>query len=92
MQISHDPESGLFTASPSPGTAVGELAYRVDNETMVILHTGVRPEFEGKGIAAQLVQAAIDWATAQHLRVRPVCSYARLWMARHPETQSLLAG
>lgn len=92
MQIRHDPQSSRFSAiDGDPPAPIGELEYRIDNEQMVILHTGVRPEFEGKGIASQLVQTAVEWAAGQHLRVRPVCSYARLWMSRHPDAVQMRA-
>ncbi|MFM2340573.1 MAG: hypothetical protein RLZZ592_226 [Pseudomonadota bacterium] len=54
-------------------------------------HTGVPRPLEGRGIAAALVRAALDWAAAQGLKVRPSCSYVRVYMQRHPETQGLRA-
>ena len=52
-------------------------------------------ELHGRGdrpdSAAALVQAALAYARAQGLRVRPSCSYVRSYMRRHPETQDLLA-
>jgi predicted GNAT family acetyltransferase len=44
----------------------------------------------GRGIAAQLVQAALDHARAHGLKVRPDCSYAETYIERHPDMQDLL--
>jgi len=37
------------------------------------------------------VQALLDHAQAHGLKVLPLCSYARAYMRRHPETAALLA-
>jgi predicted GNAT family acetyltransferase len=65
--------------------------YRIADGVMHLLHTEVAPALEGRGIAAQLVRAALDYAEAQGLKVRPVCSYVRAYMKRHPDTHRLLA-
>ena len=58
---------------------------------LVLHHTEVPAALQGQGVAAALVQAALAWARAEGLRVRPVCSYVAAYMKRHPETQDLLA-
>jgi predicted GNAT family acetyltransferase len=65
-------------------------SYRLAGGVMTIYHTEVPQALEGRGLAAQLVQAALDWARAQQLIVKPTCSYVRAYMRRHPETQDLL--
>ena len=65
--------------------------YRQVDGVMQLVHTEVAPALEGRGIAARLVQAALDHAQAQGLKVQPRCSYVRVYMQRHPNTRSLLA-
>ncbi|CAN5339781.1 GNAT family N-acetyltransferase [soil metagenome] len=65
--------------------------YMLDDGVMNMTHTGVPPALEGRGIAAALVKAAFDHARAEHLKVRPLCSYVVAWAQRHPEVGSLLA-
>jgi predicted GNAT family acetyltransferase len=48
-------------------------------------------ELEGRGLAGQVVQAALDYARANGLKVAPVCGYVRAYMRRHKATQDLLA-
>ncbi len=72
----------------------GELAvcsYRLQGDTMVVVHTEVPPRQQGRGVAAALVAAALAHARAHGLRVRPRCSYVAVYMRRHPETLDLLA-
>ena len=68
-----------------------ELAYRLEGATMTILHTGVPEAVGGRGIAAQLVEAAFLAARIQGWKVRPACSYAAIWAGKHPEFADVLA-
>lgn len=70
---------------------LSELVYELQNGVMSILHTGVPEAVSGRGIAADLSQAALQTAQARGWLVRPVCSYVAAYIARHPEYQSLLA-
>lgn len=73
----------------------GHLAvcdYRREGTTLVLPHTVVPDALQGRGIAALLVQAALDWARAEGLKVRPACSYVASYMQRHPAQHDLLAG
>ncbi len=87
--ISHDAARGRFhtVVDGLPGVC----DYRLAGEVMQIVHTEVHPALEGRGVAAQLVQAAVDHARATGLRVLPLCSYVLVWMRRHPEAGDLLA-
>ena len=59
-------------------------------DVMGIVHTEVPMAAEGRGIAGQVVRAALAHAREQGLRVAPMCSYVRAYMQRHPETHDLL--
>ena len=65
--------------------------YELAGGVMTITHTGVPAALEGRGIAAELTRAVLAHATKAGLKVRPLCSYARVYMQRHPETAALLA-
>jgi uncharacterized protein len=65
--------------------------YHLIDNVMWLTHTEVPPALEGRGIAARLVQAALEHARAEGLRVKPACSYVRTYLKRHPEYQDLLA-
>jgi uncharacterized protein len=65
--------------------------YRMHGDTMMLVHTEVPPQLEGRGIASHLVRAAFDYAKEQGWDVLPVCSYVQTWARRHPEVEPLLA-
>ena len=70
---------------------VAYVEYFLDGDAMVIAHTIVPEAIGGRGIAAKLVQAAVDHARAEGLKVAPRCSYAEAWMRRHPQYDDLRA-
>ena len=67
-----------------------ELIYRLQHGALVIDHTGVPPAIGGRGVAGDLVKAALDYARAQGLRVVPACSYSAAYVQRHPEYADLV--
>jgi predicted GNAT family acetyltransferase len=69
---------------------VAVCSYRRQADVLVLTHTEVPAALQGQGMAAALVQAALDWARGQGLRVRPRCSYVSSYMRRHALTQDLL--
>ena len=62
-----------------------ELVYRQNGRRLVLVHTEVPEELAGRGIGGQLVQAAVEAAIAEGLRVVPLCSFALSWLRKHPE-------
>lgn len=84
-------QKGLVTALEN-GTAVGELSFKLrENGVQVISHTLTFEGHEGKGVGKLLVQAAIDYARQNGLKILPLCSFARVYMERKPELHDLLA-
>jgi len=88
LAIVHRAEASRFEADLGGPLAV--CAYRRVGDTLHLTHTEVPPSAQGQGVAAALVQAALVWARAEGLRVRPLCSYVAAYMRRHPETRDLL--
>ena len=88
-KIRHDAEAGRFSVVVEGLEA--EIEYRRDNGTITILHTGVPSPIGGRGIAGDLVRAALDHARAAGWKVEAQCSYSSAWIAKHPEYQDLLA-
>jgi uncharacterized protein len=88
VDIHHDTAASRFHTTVEGHLCVCQ--YRLFGKTMMLTHTGVPQALRGRGIAALLVQAALDHARAKQLKVRPDCSYAEVYMQRHPETLDLL--
>jgi hypothetical protein len=83
--IEHDASAHRFTTEVDGH--LGELEYTVSGNVMSIMHTRVPPAIGGRGIAAELMKAALEAAAANQWKVRPVCSYAVTYMKRHPNQQ-----
>jgi uncharacterized protein len=64
---------------------VAELTYRRRGSRLILVHTAVPEELGGRGIAGQLVQAALAKATADGLTLVPLCPFARSWLEHHPD-------
>ncbi len=66
----------------------GELAvlaaYQDKGGQRTFTHTETQDGFAGKGLASQLVKAALDDAKSRALEVNPVCPFVRGWLDRHP--------
>lgn len=89
LTIVHNPASSRFEVSVDGHLCVAE--YQLNDKVLHMTHTRVPNAVEGRGIAARLVQRALQWAAEQHYKVDPICSYVRVYMKRHPETLQLMS-
>ena len=81
--IEHDPGAHRFTTEVEGRRA--QLDYTLAGRNMTITHTRVAPEIRGRGIAAELMSAALSTARAAGWSVTAACSYAVAYMAKHPQ-------
>jgi predicted GNAT family acetyltransferase len=81
--ITHDPSAHQFTTEVDGIRA--HLDYTLAGQVMTITHTRVPPAIGGRGIAADLMQAALGFGRAAGWSVNPACSYAAAYMAKHPQ-------
>lgn len=88
LQVRHEPARQRFVADVDGHPCVAD--YRLAGNVMQMVHTGVHASLRGRGIAAALVDAALQHARAAGLKVDPLCSYVRVHMNRHPETRDLM--
>lgn len=65
--------------------------YEMVEDKMVFTHTLVPPELRGRGIAEQLVRAALADARAAGRKVIPACAYVDVFIKRHREYADWLA-
>ncbi len=96
VTVADAPERGRFEARSvgrSEGDAlVGMALYTMRDDAIVFTHTEVPEEYEGQGIAAQLVRFALDSARARNLRVIALCPYVRAFLRTHEDEYSDLVG
>ena len=68
---------------------LSKLDYIQDAKNFVITHVGVDPEFRNQGLAAKIVEAGLEFAKQNSLRVIPMCSYAAAYIRRNPQYAEL---
>lgn len=89
LEIHHDRSAQRFEVRVEGAYCM--LDYRPAGGMMTITHTLVPPPVAGRGVAGELVRAALEFARGKGLKVRPACSYAAAWMDRHPDYADLRA-
>jgi len=81
--VKHNEAEGQFEIALEKGPAV--LQYNRTGDTMRLLHTEVPEPMRGRGLANQLVRAALDYAHFNQLKVVPICPFVKLYLQKHPE-------
>ncbi|HEX3950478.1 MAG TPA: GNAT family N-acetyltransferase [Steroidobacteraceae bacterium] len=84
--ISHDQGARQFTTEVDGHRA--ELDYTVADGVMTITHTGVPAPVGGRGIAAELMRAALNVAGERGWSINPACSYAAAYMRKQAGAQN----
>lgn len=75
LTISSSERIGRITINDEALVA-GKLIFELtDASTVRATHTFVNEDYRGQGIAAKLVDALIEYCTAERLSIIPVCSY-----------------
>lgn len=69
------------------GTKVGEMLVSVSPEKkeLMVFHTEVDPQSEGKGYAGQLLQALVQYVRDHQMKIIPLCPYVHAQFKKHPE-------
>ena len=92
MEIQRDEHGrkGAFYIDES-GEWIAELTYFKTDGIMTIDHTEIDEKLRGQGIGEKLVQAAVDYARANGLKIKTACPYAQKIIDRTPEFQDVIA-
>ncbi len=57
---------------------LAEMTYTMANtDLMIIDHTEVSDELRGKNVGYQLVHTAVEYARTNHIKIMPLCPFAR---------------
>jgi predicted GNAT family acetyltransferase len=73
------------------GRRLAELTYTVAGTRVIIDHTSVDDALRGKGAGRVLLEAAVQWARADNVRLMPLCPFARSVFDKTPEYADVLA-
>ena len=86
------PEKKQFEGRLADGTLAGLAGYDLRDGAIVFTHTEVAAQFEGQGIAAQIVRAALATARERGLRVVALCPYVRAFLRKNADEYADLVG
>ena len=92
MQIQHKEEGGkgMFYAEEN-GNTLAELVYTIPSADIIIIeHTEVDDSLTGKGVGKLLVEATVDYARSNNIKIIPLCSFAKSVFEREPEWHDVL--
>jgi predicted GNAT family acetyltransferase len=81
--------AGQFEIEADGGPAL--LRYLRTGDVLDLQHTEVPKPLEGQGFASDLARTALEYARAQHLKVKPTCRFVKAYLRRHPEFADLVA-
>jgi predicted GNAT family acetyltransferase len=90
VTVRDDPPSNSYELLVG-GDRVARLHYLPTRGALVLVHTEVAPELEGKGLGGRLVAGALEDMRARGLRLVPVCPFVTSYLERHPEYAELVA-
>ncbi|WP_262849995.1 GNAT family N-acetyltransferase [Mumia quercus] len=73
------------------GELSGSIVYRDPRPGVrQLVHTEVRPELSGQGLASVLARAALDDIRAKGWKVVPTCPYVASYVQKHDEYEALV--
>ena len=85
----HNPDRNRFEILLD-GEVIGSSYYRSEAGRRVFTHTEVDPEYQGQGLAGQLIKVALDATKAADLRVVPQCPAVAKYASKHPEYDDII--
>jgi uncharacterized protein len=81
--VTHNEAKGQFEIVLGQEKAM--LQYHRTADHITLLHTEVPQSSRGRGLAKQLVRAALDYAHFNQLKVIAICPFVKAYLAKHPE-------
>ncbi|MBA4852428.1 GNAT family N-acetyltransferase [Emticicia sp. BO119] len=81
--VKHQPDDHLFLINIGENMAYQEYIKR-QNE-IIITHTEVPKELEGKGLGSLLAKNALQYAEENGLKLMPLCPFMATYVRKHYE-------
>lgn len=76
MTIKHESKQNRFSVYDDDGEQMGLIEYKPGGgNDLYATHTEVFPEFEGRGLAAKLLDALADYAREEDFKIVAICPY-----------------
>lgn len=73
------------------GERQAEMTYSKAGNSMIIIdHTDVSDSLRGTGAGQAMVEAAVQWARTNNVRIMPLCPFANSVFKKNPAYQDVL--
>lgn len=82
-QVRNNPSLQRYELDTDGGVAF--TRYRLEPGVVIITHVETPPALRGQGIGSRVVEGSLQLIRAEKLKVRAGCSFARSYLADHPE-------
>jgi predicted GNAT family acetyltransferase len=83
VSVRDDPRASRFELRVN-GVFAGYVTYRDGRSGRAFEHTVIAAEYQGMGLASQLIRSALDEARASGRNVLPFCPFVRSFVQQHP--------
>ena len=74
----------------SGGKRLAEMTYTMAGDKAIIDHTTVDDALRGTGAGRKLVEAAVQWARANKVKILPLCPFAKSVFDKTPAYADVL--
>ena len=92
MEIQHSDngKKGVFFIEEN-NEIIAEMTYVWSGEDKIIIdHTEVSEKLGGKGIGKQFVQKSVEMASEKHIKILPLCPFAKRVLVKTEEYKDVL--
>ena len=88
IEVKNNPQASRFEVQLGEGK-LAQIAYVMEDQVIIFVHTEVPKEFSGRGIADKMAHTALEYAKAQNYQVMALCPFVKAYIERHPEYKSI---
>ncbi|AIQ66212.1 GNAT family acetyltransferase [Paenibacillus stellifer] len=90
MHIEHDTAGRRFLISDQ-GSVAAEMTYVTSSPKLIIIdHTFVENKYRGQELGDRLVEAIVEYARENEIKLLPLCPFAKGRLQQHPEFDDVL--
>ncbi|MBE8713012.1 GNAT family N-acetyltransferase [Sphingobacterium hungaricum] len=80
-----------FAMAREDGKRAGIMTYSVAGDELIIIdHTEVEPEFNGKGVGKELLYKIVEMAREKNIKIIPLCPYAAAMFKKTEDIRDVL--
>ncbi|TRW27244.1 N-acetyltransferase [Flavobacterium zepuense] len=84
-------ESKGFALALENGKKAGAMTYSIAGEHLIIIdHTEVEPEHNGKSVGKQMLYKIVDMAREKNIKIIPLCPFAAAMFKKTEDIQDVL--